>query len=132
MKFIIDAKDDKVLVEAVDRDHAFAKYFYDVINEKVTLDKIGGIILLKGKRKDGGDDIPFRTAPLLWKMGIIGTSCAVDNIVECIGVSRKEAKEMLKTASEQDGRLIPLIEELRLAEGDENTLVDGMRREMKK
>lgn len=132
MKYIIKTKDDKVMVEAVDKDHAFAKYFYDIINEKVSLDKIGAIILLEGKRKDGGDDVPFRTAPLLWKMGIIGTSCAIDNIVDCVGVSRKEAKKMLKDASEQDGHLIPLIEELRLAEGEEDTLVDGMSRGMQK
>lgn len=104
MKYIIKTKDDKVMVEAVDKDHAFAKYFYDIINEKVSLDKIGAIILLEGKRKDGGDDVPFRTAPLL----------------------------MLKDASEQDGHLIPLIEELRLAEGEEDTLVDGMSRGMQK
>lgn len=127
-KFIIEAKSDKVLIEAEDVDHAFAKYFYDIINEKVTLDKLGGIILLKGERADGGDDIGCRTAPLLWKMGIIGTKCAMDNIVECTGVSRKEAKTMLKKAADRDARLIPLIEELRLAEGEENTMVDGMRR----
>lgn len=116
MKFIIEAKGDKMLIEAVDRDHAFAQYFYDIINEKVTLDKLGTIILLKGQRKDGGDDIAFRTAPLLWKMGVIGTVTAVDNIVEAVGVTRAEAKKMLKKAGDADARLIPLIEEIRLAE----------------
>lgn len=115
-KFIIQTKDDKVLIEAVDIDHAFAKWFYDVITEKVTLDKIGNIILLKGKRDDGGDDIAFRTVPLLWKMGIIGTKCAIDSIIECVKVTRTEAKRMLKSCGDQDARLIPLIEELRLAE----------------
>lgn len=115
-KFIIQTKDDKVLIEAVDKDHAFAKWFYDVITEKVTLDKIGNIILLKGKRNDSGDDIAFRTVPLLWKMGIIGTKCAIDSIIECVKVSRTEAKKMLKSCGDQDARLIPLIEELRLAE----------------
>lgn len=116
MKFIIETKSDKVMVEAVDKDHAFAKYFYDIINEKVSIDKIGQIIVLKGKRSDCGDDIPCRTAPLLWKMGIIGTKCAIDGIVDCVGVSRKEAKKMLKQAADIDARLIPLIEELKLAE----------------
>lgn len=129
MNFTIETKNDKVLVTSVDRDHAFAKYFYDVICEKVNLDKIGNIIMLK----DGMDEIPFRTVPLLWKMGIIGTKTAIDNIINCVGVSRKEAKSMLKEASERDGRLIPLIEELRLNEdaddeGDGN-LPDGMIRD---
>lgn len=115
-KFIIETKSDKVMVSALDRDHAFAQYFYDIINEKVSIDKIGGIIQLKGKRKDGGDDIAFRTVPLLWKMGIVGTKCAIDNIVACVGVTRTEAKKMLKDAGDQDARLIPLIDELRLAE----------------
>lgn len=120
MKFIIKTKDDNVLIEAEDIDHAFAKYFYDIINQKVTIDKIGGIILVKGKKKDGGDDIAFRTAPLLWKLGLIGTATAVKHICSLIGVSHKEAKEMLKGAADDDARLIPLIEELRLAEeGDE-------------
>ena len=115
-KYIIETRNDKVLVEAEDVSHAFAKYFYDIISEKVTLDKIGIIILLKGKREDGGDDIPFRMVPLLWKMGIIGTKCAVDSIIECLHVSRKEAKKTLKETADDDARLIPLIEELRLAE----------------
>ena len=118
-QYIIEAKTDKVMVSAVDRDHAFAKYFYDIINEKVTLDKIGNIILLKGDRKDGGDDIAFRTVPLLWKMGIIGTKTAVSQICSVVGVSRAEAKKMLKDAGDADVRLVPLIDELRLAEEKE-------------
>lgn len=132
-KFIIHTKNDKVLIEAEDRDHAFAKYFYDVINEKVTLDKIGGIIMLRDEHmKSEGEEIACRTAPLLWKMGIIGTQPAINNICSCTGVTHKEAKVMLKNAADADARLIPLIEELRLAEGDEDTLLDGMRRGMQK
>lgn len=111
-KFIIETKDDKALVEAEDRDHAFAKYFYDILNEKVTLDKLGNIITLK----DGVAEIPFRTVPLLWKMGIIGTKHAIDNISSLLGITRKEAKKILKEAGDSDARLIPLIEDLRLAE----------------
>lgn len=116
MKFIIETKSDKVIITAEDKDHAFARYFYDIINEKVTIDKIGQIIVMKGKMEDGKDDIAFRTAPLLWKMGVIGTKCAIDGISNCVGVTRKVAKKMLKLASDEDARLIPLIEELRLAE----------------
>lgn len=115
-QFIIRTKDDRVMVTAEDRDHAFAKYFYDVITEKIPLDKIGNIVTLEGKKKDGGDDIGFRTAPLLWKMGVIGTKCAVDNIVKCVGCSRVCAKVMLRNAANEDARLVPLIDDLRLAE----------------
>lgn len=133
-KFIIHTKFDKVLIEAEDRDHAFAKYFYDIINEKVTLDKLGGIIMLRDENaKNEGDEIGFRTAPLLWKMGVIGTQHAISNICSLTGATHKEAKDMLKNAADSDARLIPLIEELRLAEDDgEDTLLDGMRRGMQK
>lgn len=111
-RFIIKTKDDKVLISAEDRDHAFAQYFKDVAEQKVSLDKIGNLIMLE----DGKDKIPFRTAPLLWKMGVIGTKLAIDNIVACVGVTRTEAKAMLKDAADKDARLIPLIDEMKLAE----------------
>lgn len=128
-QFIIRTKDDKVLVTAEDRDHAYAKYFYDVINQKVSIDKIGGMIEVteEGMNKP----MCFRTAPLLWKMGIIGTKTAINHISKLTGATHKEAKQMLKEAAERDARIIPLIEELRLAEGDdeeEPSVPDGMRR----
>lgn len=113
-QFIIQTKNDKVLVTAEDRDHAFAKYFYDIINQKVPLEKVGNLVMLKTKEDD--DPIAFRTAPLLWKMGVIGTKCAVDNIVKCVGCSRVCAKVMLRNAANEDARLVPLIDDLRLAE----------------
>lgn len=115
--FVIHTKDDRVLITAEDKDHAFAKYFLDIIEGKIPLDKIGNIIMLKPKAESSeGEEIGCRTAPLLWKMGVLGTKVAIDNIVALVGVTRKEAKEMLKAAAEQDARFIPLIEELRLAE----------------
>lgn len=127
VKYIIEAKGDKVLVEAEDRDHAFAKYFYDIINADVTLDKIGNIVVLK----DGNEEYAFRTVPLLWKMGVIGTRNAIDNICEVTGVTRAEAKVMLKNAADNDARLVPLIDDLKLAEeSDEDGLPDGMYRMM--
>jgi len=113
-QYIIETKSDKVLISAVDREHAFAKYFKDIAEGDVSIEKIGNIIMLK----DGKDEVPFRTVPLLWKMGVIGTQHAIDNIVACIGVSRKEAKLMLKKAGDADARLIPLIDEIKLAEAE--------------
>lgn len=111
-EFIIETKSDKVLITAEDREHAFAKYFKDIAEGEVSIDKIGNIIMLK----DGKEEYPFRTVPLLWKMGIIGTSNAIDNIIACIGGTRKAAKQALKKYGDSDARLIPLIDEIKLAE----------------
>ena len=112
--YIIETKEDKVVViTAKDRDHAFAKYFKDVFAEQtVSLEKIGNVIMLK----DGQEEYPFRTVPLLWKMGIIGTKNAIDNLVSVLKVSRKEAKNLLKKYGDADAHLVPLIDDLRLAE----------------
>jgi hypothetical protein len=112
VKFLITTKDDKVLIEAKDKDHAFAKYFKDIVEQKVSLEKIGNIIMLS----DGEDEYPMRTVPLLWKMGAIGTRVAVDNLVEVLGVSRFKAKKLLKQSADADARLVPLIDELKLRE----------------
>ncbi len=117
MKFIIETKSDKVLIEAEDKDHAFAKYFKDIIEQKIPLEKIGNLIMLS----DGKEQYPMRTVPLLWKMGVIGTKLAVDNLVEILRVSRFEAKKLLKECADADARLIPLIEELRLGEERDET-----------
>jgi hypothetical protein len=114
-QYIIQTKSDKVLISAIDREHAFAKYFKDIAEGVIDLEKIGNLITLK----DGKEEYPFRTAPLLWKMGVIGTKNAIDNIVNCVGVSRKEAKSMLKQAGDADARLIPLIDEIKLAEAED-------------
>ena len=110
--FVIETKDDRVLIRAEDKDYAFAKYFKEIAEAKVSIEKIGNLIMLK----DGKEEYPMRTVPLLWKMGIIGTRLAIDNLVALLGVSRSEAKKMLKQAAERDARLVPLIDELKLAE----------------
>jgi hypothetical protein len=127
-QYVIETKDDKVLIEVPkskdaneERMNAFAKYFLDVIEEKVTLDKIGNIIMLhKPGQTDQSQWYPFRVVPLLWKMNILGTSHAIDNIVACLDVTRKEAKKMLKNCADKDADLIPLIEDLKLMEEGEN------------
>ena len=49
-------------------------------------------------------------------MGIIGTKNAIDNLVSVLKVSRKEAKNLLKKYGDADAHLVPLIDDLRLAE----------------
>ena len=124
MLYVIETKDDKVLLEVPDnkdknqeRMYAFAKYFLSILDEKVTLDKIGSIIMLhEPEQNDEKQWYPFRVAPLLWKMNIIGTSKAIDSIISCVGGSRQEAKKMLKQCADKDADLIPLIDDLKLAE----------------
>jgi hypothetical protein len=122
--YIIETKEDKVLIAVPDnkdadkeRMLAFAKYFLDIVDEKISLDKIGSIILLhKPEETNQNNWYPFRVVPLLWKMNVIGTALAVDNIVACLNVHRKEAKKLLKDCADRDADLIPLIEDLKLAE----------------
>ena len=112
MKFVIETKNDKVLIEAIDKDHAFAKYFKDIIEQQIPLEKIGNII----KLSDGKEEYPMRTVPLLWKMGVLSTRLALDNLVNLLGVSRFEAKKLLKQYGDIDARLVPLIDEVKLQE----------------
>jgi len=110
----IETKSDKVLVQAEDRDQAFASYFKDIIQQKIPLERLGNIIILH----DGKEDYAFRTVPLLWKMGIINEQLAVANLIDVLGVKNNEARRMLKKCGEADARLIPLIEDLILKESD--------------
>lgn len=107
--FEIETKEDKVLVKAEDKDHAFAQYFMDIKTQKVPLEKIGNIIILH----DGTEDYPFRTVPLLWRIGVIDDETAVANLVALLEVSRNEARRLLKVYGEKDAELIvPLMDEL--------------------
>ena len=108
--FTIETKSDKVCLQAVDKDHAFAQYFLDVVEAKVPLEKIGNLIMLS----DGKEEYPFRTVPLLWKMNVLTTKNAVDNLVSILGIGRNEARKMLKEAGDKDARLVPIMDELKL------------------
>jgi hypothetical protein len=112
MKFIVETKDDKVLIEAEDKDHALAKYFKDIIEQNISLEKIGSIIILS----DGEEQYPMRTVPLLWKMGALSTRLALDNLQQVLGISRFEAKKLLRKYGDVDAHLVPLIDELKLRE----------------
>lgn len=108
----IHTKDDAVLVEAESRDFAFAHYFKDVAEQKVPLSKIGNIIILE----DNGEEYPFRTVPLLWKMALIEEETAIVTLQSILNVSKNEARKMLQKYGEKDARLIPLIDEIAFKE----------------
>lgn len=107
--YFIATKNDMVLIKAKNRDYAFAKFFKDVEDGKVSLEELGSIVILH----DHNEEYPFRTAPLLWQMKLIDGSTAVSNIMACTGVSEKEAEEMLGEYGFKDSRLIPIINKLR-------------------
>ena len=116
-EFIITAKEHEWHIFAKDKDYAFAKFFKDVADDKIHLDELGNIIVLKRKHAREGQEIPFRTTPLLYQMKLISSSDAVSNIMAVTNVDQKEAEDMLMKYSFKDGHLLPFIDELRRNEG---------------
>lgn len=110
--YVIQTKDDKVRVEAKDRDEAFAKFFLEIESGKVPLSKLGSIVILKDRK----EEYPFRTVPLLYSLKLISGADAVSNIIACTGVEQKEAEQMLLDNSFKDSRLIPLMRKLERCE----------------
>jgi hypothetical protein len=108
----MEYKGGKMRIIAENRDEAFAKFFKDVIEGKISLDDLGNIIILHDRKEQYG----FRTVPLLWQMKLIDKQTAIANIIACTGAETKEAEKMLYKYSFDDSRLIPLIEKLRESE----------------
>ena len=115
-QYTITMKDSSVEVFAKNRDYAFAKFFKDVVNDKIRLDQLGNIIILKQKNARPNQEYPFRTIPLLWQMKLITADMAISNIMAVTGATLKEAEKMLTKMSFEDSRLIPFIEELKRKE----------------
>jgi len=113
--YVIEFKGGKIRIPAKNRDTAFAKFFKNVVDSKISLEDIGAIVILH----DGKKEYPFRTAPLLWQMKVIDKKTAIANIRACTGVTKKEAEEMLYKFSFKDSRLIPLINKLKEKERGE-------------
>lgn len=115
-RYTVQMKSDSIEIFAKNRDYAFAKFFKDVADDKIRLDQLGNIVILKQKHGGPNNEYPFRTAPLLWQMKLISTDLAVSNIMAVAEVSQKEAEQLLYKYSFQDARLLPFIEELRRRE----------------
>lgn len=103
--YTVEYRNGKIKILAKNRDEAFAKFFKAVKDKKIPLDNVGQVIILHNKK----EKYPFRTAPLLWQMGIIDTETAVKGIMACTGVSQDEAELMLYKFSYNDSRLLPII-----------------------
>ena len=106
----IHTKADKVVIEAASRPEAFARYFKDVIDGKVTIDQLGNIIMLKDER---GEEYGLRTVPILWKMGVIDDDMAIASLLS-IGVadSRNAARRLLKQTADKDAWIAEEIDKL--------------------
>lgn len=113
--FVIETKEDKVLIQAIDRDHAFARYFMDVKLQKIPLEKIGNTIMLS----DGKDEFAFRTVPLLWRIGVINEDVAVASLQQIFSeFSRNKVRKMLRELGNKDAeRIVPLMDEFAEKEG---------------
>lgn len=105
MIYKVVTKDDSVVIEAKNRDHAFARYFADIANGKIPLSKVGQLVTLY----DGEEQYPFRTIPLLWLLGVIDKKHAILNISNLLKCSRREAEELLLKTAKEDSRLVYLV-----------------------
>lgn len=105
--FLIETKGDRALIEASSTDEALAEYFADVVEGKVPLERIGNIVVLR----DGRDEYPMRTVPLLWKIGLLNKEEAVSSLANMLEVTKSEAEELLERCGRADSHLIPLIKE---------------------
>jgi hypothetical protein len=98
----------KLLYTAKNKEYAFANFFKDVADEKISLSELGNLVMLSDTRKKGDDgEYPFRTVPLLFQMKIVSRDVAVSNIMAVTGVGQKEAEQMLFDYSFKDARLLP-------------------------
>lgn len=111
--FKIHTKDDVAIVEAKTRQIAFAKYFKEVVENKIPIEKLGNILMLK----DNGEEYPIRTLPILWLMGVVDDEQAIQTLIEIeVATSRTEARKLLKKCAEQDRWIAEAIDDLKLLE----------------
>lgn len=103
--FKIRTKNDTVLVSAQSREEAIGKYFREIIDKKVSLKDVGSVFIVE----DAGQEYPVRTAPLLWKLGVITEEEAVLNIQKVLNIEENEAKIILVQCAEQDSRFLKFI-----------------------
>ena len=101
MKYILSTKEDKVLIEANSREDAFRNYFHSL--KKITLDKLGQIVVLKD---EDGEEYPFRTVPALVLLGLMNFNSGILNVAEITGCSIGESEDLLLRAMEQDKWII--------------------------
>jgi len=71
MLYHISTKDVKKVYDQPDHFQAIKQFFIDVKNGSIKLDQIGMIGLVKYRGLDKYDQIPFRTTPSLYSLGLI-------------------------------------------------------------
>ncbi len=119
--YIIETKDDKVRIQAKNRDEAFAKFFLDVESGKVPIDKLGALVMLKDRK----DEIPFRTVPLLFQLKLMSEKDAVANLMATVGYNKKEATEKLYDMGFKDARIIPIMRRIQESQSSLSSSVNN-------
>jgi len=107
----ITTKDDEAIITASSRKEALARYFLQVADGEVGLDRLGNLVMVKDP--DYGEQYPFRTVPALWLLGVLDRETAELNLQVLLGVGEKESRDILLTAAKQDAWIVEEVKKLR-------------------
>ena len=111
--FKIHTKNDIAIVEAETRQQAYAKYFKEVVEGKIPIEKLGNLLMLE----DDGEEYPIRTIPILWLMGVVDDEQAIQTLIALgVATSRNDARKLLAKCAKQDRWIAEAIDDLKLEE----------------
>jgi len=109
MIYSVVAKDYEFLTEAEDTKEAFARFFVDVIDNEIPLERLGQIV--KTVREDG-EEVAFRTVPILVLLGRLSVSDGIKNIEITLHVDVLEAINILTSCMHQDEWMLDCIDKI--------------------
>jgi hypothetical protein len=104
-EYLVKSKDYKINVIAETRDDAFALFFKSIIDDKVSLLKLGHLAMIE----EDGEEYGLRTAPILVILGYLDRDLAIDGISNLLGISILDAEEVLKQCIKDDRRIADKI-----------------------
>ena len=110
-KFKIVTKDLIMMIEAKNRLEATRKWFAKVKSEiwegRDTFEKIGHIANFVFEKEE--DNIPFRTAPAFYAMGLLDEDTTIQGITRVCNCSKVEASVLLLEMLKNDKKFIPKL-----------------------
>jgi len=109
----ISTKDDKTIITANSRKEAIARYFLQIADGEVSLDRIGNLVTITDP--DNGEEYPFRTVPSLWLLGVLDRETAELNIRVLLGVGEEESRDLLLMTAKQDKWIVDAVKRLKEA-----------------
>jgi len=112
----VETMGETILINAENRQEAYARFFIEVKEGRYPMDKIGGIIMVTGP--DDEEGIAFRTTPTLWLMGLIPPETAFATIEGLLGLdpSTDDSANMLLQSAKQDEWILDEIKRLEAME----------------